>query len=78
MNLTAEAANTVTVQKDVSGTGYPAARAAVPVAMAPAAINPDLEPSGVRLYDGACLIPFYVASATTATNSAGFAEVTNR
>ena len=62
--------------------------AAVPVAMAPAvvanvgsvggAINPDLEPSGVRLYDGACLIPFYVASATTATNSAGFAEVTNR
>lgn len=34
--------------------------------------------SGVTLYDGTCLLPFYVASATTATNTSGLVLIENR
>lgn len=63
--------------------------AAVPVAMAPNLIanvggvgqigmGTRTADTGIKLYNGTCLLVFAVTSATTATNIAGLAEITNR
>lgn len=50
--------------------------AAVPAANI-GSMGPDLEP-GVRLYNGSCMLHGYVASATTATNTATFLTMMER
>lgn len=37
-----------------------------------------VNPSGVPLYNGTCMLPFYISSATTATTTNGFAIIENR
>jgi hypothetical protein len=37
-----------------------------------------VNPSGVALYNGTCMLPFYISSATTATTTNGMAIVENR
>ena len=81
------------IQSITLGTSYAGGAisliAAVPVAMAPNLVanlggigGPPHgirgSDTGIRLYDGACLLPFYVATATTATVTSGVAEIVNR
>lgn len=37
-----------------------------------------VNPSGIPLYNGTCMLPFYISSATTATTTNGFAVIENR
>jgi len=38
----------------------------------------NTDDTGITLYNGTCMLPFYIASATTATNTSGMATITNR
>ena len=38
----------------------------------------SVDTTGVKLYNGVCILPFYISSATTATNTSGLAVIENR